>query len=264
MDWLTMVSCALAVLLFLTGIFFIARAKNRYDLIDVAWGLAFIVVAGVSYIVQLEIEFISVQTLVSLLVVIWGLRLSLHIYARWNHSRKEDGRYADMRQQYGKLPGGVAFNMYVRVFIVQAILAVIISASVIIVNVSEPVTPSLIAGFGAIVWLIGFFFESIGDRQLREHLTNPKNKGKLMTSGLWKYTRHPNYFGEATQWWGIWIIALSVPLGWVSIVSPFVITVLLLFISGVPLTEKHFQGRPGWSGYAKRTSKFLPLPPKKG
>lgn len=264
MDWLTVVACVLASFLFLTAIFFVARAKNRYDVIDIAWGLAFIAIAGVSYIVQSEIKFISVQTLTTLLVIVWGLRLSLHINARWSHSTKEDARYTDMRHKYSKLPGGAALNMYTRVFLVQAILAVIISTSVIIINASAPVPLGWAAVIGVIIWMIGFFFESTGDKQLQNHLANPKNKTKLMTSGLWKYTRHPNYFGEAIQWWGIWVIALSVPFGWVGMISPIVITILLVFISGVPLTEKRFEGRPGWEKYKKETSIFLPLPPKRG
>ena len=112
------------------------------------------------------------------------------------------------------------------------------------------------------VWLIGFFFEVVGDYQLKTFLANPKNKGKLMTPGLWRYTRHPNYFGEATMWWGIAIIALATPYGWVAIITPVLITYLLLFVSGVPMTEKSFAGKPGWDRYKRQTSIFLPLPPK--
>lgn len=262
--WIVPIFCVIAAIIFLSLIFVIAQSKNRYDLIDVAWGLTFIAIAGVGYLTQLNIEIFSVQSLVTLLVIIWGMRLSLHIYSRWSKSDKEDSRYTDMRRQYAKLGGGVAINMYARVFIVQALLAVVVSASVIIVNNSEPAAIGIFAAIGSVVWLIGFVFESVGDAQLKTHLSNPKNKGKLMTSGLWKYTRHPNYFGEAAQWWGIWLIALSVPFGYAGIIGPIVITVLLCFISGIPLTEKRFTGRPGWDTYKKRTSIFLPLPPKKG
>jgi steroid 5-alpha reductase family enzyme len=264
MMWLVPIFCVVTAIIFLSIIFAIAKNKNRYDLIDVAWGLTFIAIAGVSYLTQLDIRLFSVQSLVTLLVIIWGMRLSLHIYSRWSKADKEDGRYTDMRQQYAKLPGGIAINMYIRVFIIQALLAVLVSTSVIVVNNSEPVVIGVFAAIGLGIWLIGFIFESVGDKQLQSHLANPNNKGKLMTSGLWKYTRHPNYFGEATQWWGIWIIALSVPFGYIGILGPIVITTLLCFISGIPLTEKHFEGRPGWSQYKKRTSIFLPLPPKKG
>ena len=139
---------------------------------------------------------------------------------------------------------------------------VIVSAAVITVNLSNATGMSVWTAIGATIWIIGFLFESIGDAQLKRHLANPDSKAMLMTSGLWRYTRHPNYFGEATQWWGIWVIALGVPFGWVAIISPLVITYLLLFVSGVPLTEKRFEGRTGWNEYKQRTSKFIPLPPR--
>ena len=121
---------------------------------------------------------------------------------------------------------------------------------------------NLLVIIGFIVWLIGFYFESVGDKQLANFIHNPENKGKLMTEGLWKYSRHPNYFGEVTQWWGIWIIALSVPYGWVAIIGPITITILILFVSGVPLLEKKYKGRSDFEAYKKRTSIFIPLPPK--
>ncbi|MDT4874230.1 hypothetical protein FQZ97_1095180 [compost metagenome] len=145
----------------------------------------------------------------------------------------------------------------------QGVLAAIISIPVVMVNLSETSTVSLWAYIGMAIWLVGFLFETVGDAQLRRHLADPKKKGMLMTSGLWRYTRHPNYFGEASQWWGIWLLSLSVPFGWGAVIGPVVITYLLLYVSGVPLIEKRFMGRPGWSDYQKRTSKFLPLPPKK-
>lgn len=176
------------------------------------------------------------------------------------HSSGEDPRYKEMSKQW---KGSAALNAYLRIFVVQGILATAVSASVIAVNLSHESAISAWTFVGAAIWLVGFLFELIGDAQLKKHLANPKNKGNLMTGGLWRYTRHPNYFGEATQWWGIFVIALAVPLGWVSVIAPLTIMILLLFVSGVPLTEKRFEGRPGWREYKKRTSVFLPLPPKK-
>lgn len=115
---------------------------------------------------------------------------------------------------------------------------------------------------GLVIWLIGFFFEAVGDAQLSEFLKNPKNKGKIIQTGLWRYTRHPNYFGEVAQWWGIWLITLGIPLGWFGIIGPLTITVLILFVSGVPLLEKKYQGRADFEAYKKQTSVFFPLPPK--
>ena len=110
--------------------------------------------------------------------------------------------------------------------------------------------------FGLIVWIFGFYFESTADKQLSNHIKNPANKGKLMTTGLWKYSRHPNYFGEVTQWWGIFLLSSSL----FTIISPLTITLLILFVSGIPLLEKKYEGRPDWEEYKKKTSIFIPLP----
>jgi steroid 5-alpha reductase family enzyme len=250
------------VLLFMTVMFIISRVVKRTDIVDAAWGPGFVVAAASALLVS-KYEYdigLNLQTLVTLLVVVWAARLSYTISKRLI-SKAEDQRYVDLRKQW---KGNVAVNTYLRIFVTQALLATVISAAVIQINLSEQMPLGIIAYFGLFIWLLGFIFEAVGDWQLKRHLANPKNKGKLMTGGLWKYTRHPNYFGEATMWWGIFIIALQLPYGWLGIITPVVITYLLLFVSGVPMTEKSFGGRPGWKAYAARTSKFLPLPPKKG
>ena len=259
--WMTAGFCLFGSLLFLSFIFIVAHLKRRYDLIDVAWGLVFIAIAVISYTAHAQ-ELYSVQTLVTLLVAIWGLRLSFHIYSRWDKSSVEDKRYAALRKKYAKKWGGVGFNIYLRVFVVQAILAVVVSLPIVVVNSYDTIAPTILAAVGLAVWAVGFYFESVGDYQLQKHIRRSENKGKILTSGLWKYTRHPNYFGEIVQWWGIFIIAAVTPLWWVAIIGPVVITILVVFISGVPLTETHFEGRPGWNTYKKHTSKLFPLPPR--
>lgn len=253
------VAALAAASIFMTGVFLWARARGRYDVIDIAWGVVFIVIAVTTYLLG---DAGAVQLLLLLLVIAWGLRLSLHISQRWRRSQAEDHRYQQLRRDYAKKRGGVAWNMYTKVFLVQAVLAVIVSTPVIIVMGSEPAGIGVWATIGLAVWLVGFYFEAVGDWQLRQFIADPAHKGKIMTSGLWKYTRHPNYFGEMTQWWGIFIIALSVPYGWAGFIGPLVITWLLVFISGVPLTERHFRGRPGWDEYVCRTSKLIPWPPR--
>jgi steroid 5-alpha reductase family enzyme len=257
-DWSIFLYCFVASILFLTLVFSVALSRNRYDVIDIAWGMAFIAIAVVAYSSQSHYQLVSVQTVIVLLIVIWGMRLSWHIYRRWSHSKKEDGRYAELRKSYDKKPGGAAVNMYIKVFLLQAILAVLVSSSVIAVCLVAPLPLSWLSLVGGVIWLIGFCFEAISDRQLGMHVRNQRNKHTLMTSGLWKYTRHPNYFGEVTQWWGIFIIALAAPYWWLAIIGPVVITFLILFVSGVSLSEKRFEGRPGWAAYKKRTSKFIP------
>lgn len=256
--------CLLASVLFMSSIFFIARQRRRYDLIDVAWGLSFISIAVVAFAGQPTYELVSVQTIAITLVIIWGLRLSIHIYYRWSRAPEEDKRYVTQRKQYAKKPGGVALNMYFRVYVTQAVLAIVISLPVIVLNTYGSTDITWVSLVGIVVWLVGFIFETVGDFQLSRFVTKSTSKDKLMTKGLWKYTRHPNYFGEVMQWWGVYLVALVPLYWWLGLLGPVTITILILFVSGVPLTEKHFAGRKGWDAYKKRTSIFLPLPPRKG
>lgn len=259
--------CLVAAVVFMTFVFFIARRLGRYDLVDAAWGLGFIVVALTSFSLQEGPWFeFDAALLTTLLVIVWGTRLSLHIIKRIRHSDQEDPRYVELRKTW---QGNVHLNTYLRIYLAQAVLAVLISVPVIHINlfatpemVSANVTSILLWLSGLVIWIVGFWFEKTADDQLRKHVSDPKNKSKLMTTGLWKYSRHPNYFGELTQWWGIFVICLSTPFGWVGIVGPVLISYLILFVSGVPLSEKRFEGRPGWKQYQARTSAVLPLPPR--
>lgn len=256
----------IATVVLMSVIFAWAHWRRRYDIIDVVWGVAFIVIAINTFIAGgHSLNIVSVQVLVLTMVVVWGFRLAIHILQRWRLSAHEDKRYTSLREQYAQKVGGLALNMFVRVYILQAVLAVVVSSPVLVVMANQTTDVNILAWGGVAVWAIGFYFEAVGDWQLRRFLSDSRNKGKLMTQGVWRYTRHPNYFGEITQWWGIFIIAaIVVPsLWWLAIVGPLVITGLLMFVSGVPLTEKHFEGRPGWDEYKRRTSKLLPLPPRR-
>jgi steroid 5-alpha reductase family enzyme len=143
----------------------------------------------------------------------------------------------------------------------------IISSSFIIVNTYRGGVFTWLDILGIVVFLFGFFFETVGDLQLSRFIEkkklNKKLRGKVLEEGLWKYSRHPNYFGEVTQWWGLWIIALNVSYGVFGIISPLLITSLILFVSGIPLLEKNKEGDPEFEKYKKRVSVFFPLPPKK-
>lgn len=249
----------MCVLGFMSVAYVIALRIHRTDLVDVAWGLAFIVAAVSSFIFNnYDLAFgWNVQSLVTMLVTIWGIRLAFTIFLRFkNHP--EDKRYVAMRKTW---KGNHALNTFVRVFFTQAVLATVISIAVIHINLSPPKIFGEFTYVGLAIWIIGFLFEVIGDLQLKRFLASPISGGELMTKGLWRYTRHPNYFGEATMWWGIFVIALGTDYGWVGSITPLVITYLLLFISGVPLTEKSFERKRGWQEYKRRTSKFFPLPP---
>lgn len=244
---------------FMTIMFIVSRRLKRTDVVDAAWGPAFVVAAVSAFLMNpYDVMLgVNVQTLVTILVSVWALRLSYTITRRLL-KKPEDIRYVNLRKEW---TGNEFANTYVRIFLVQATLATVISSALIHINTSLPTDINMHAYVGACIWVIGFIFEAVGDLQLKKFLANPKNKGKLMTKGLWKYTRHPNYFGEATMWWGIFVIALATPFGWLGVITPVIITFLLLFVSGVPMTEKAFEGKPGWDAYKAKTSKFVPLPP---
>lgn len=232
--------------------FGISIIRKRNDVADVAWGLSFILLVWASFILS---DSSSIRSLmVVLLVSIWGIRLTWHINSR-NRGKAEDYRYLAWRNDWGKW---FYLRSYFQVYILQGLLALIVVAPVLVINLSSNDNISILDVVGIILWLIGFFFESVGDAQLTKFIKNPENKGKLMQSGLWKYTRHPNYFGEVTQWWGIWFFALSVPWGFWSFVGPLTITFLILKVSGIPLLEKKMAENPEFQDYKNKTSIFIP------
>lgn len=250
------VTFGITFLLFLVG-YFIGKSKGKHDFLDVIWGLGFISSALVAYIISDNKT--NLGLIILILISIWGTRLAYHVYKR-NRGKKEDARYTKYRQEYT----GKNFDLYFffRMYVVQYILNVIISFQAVYVILTGKLEFNIFAILGIVIWIIGFLFESIGDYQLKTFLSKKENKGKLMTQGLWKYTRHPNYFGEATQWWGLYVIGLSNLSNFWLFFSPLTITLFLLFVSGVPLLEKKYAGRPDWEAYKKKTSKFFPLPSK--
>jgi steroid 5-alpha reductase family enzyme len=199
-------------------------------------------------------------------VMFWGLRLSLHVIIR-NYKKGENWRYAAWRKKWGS---SVAFRSYIQIFLVRALVLWVVSLPIQYVfahpnpYISTP-DYELLALYavpvGILVWLIGFYFEFMSDWQLRRFKNDPKNKGKILLNGLWRYSRHPNYFGEATLWWGIFIMSLGVsPPGWWTIVSPLTVTLLLRFVSGVPLMEQKLRTNPKYVEYARRTNAMFPGP----
>lgn len=246
---------------FMSGVFVIARRIKRYDVIDMGWGIVFIVIA-MGVLIQSTITHQSDihwgQLLITALVAVWGSRLATHIGHRLQRTSEEDPRYVELRSKW---KGNMEHNVFMRIYMVQAVLAVIVALPIIFVNSSQFIVVPAFLIAGAIVWFVGFVFESVADLQLESFVT--KHPGKLMTKGLWKYSRHPNYFGEMMQWWGLGVMALSVDYGWLSLIGPIVLTFLLLFVSGVPLAEKRSQKREGWTVYKRRTSAVVPMPPIK-
>ncbi len=221
--------------------YLVSVLKKRNDIADVAWGLGFILVTVFNLIFNpVPKLFFSL-----LLISIWGIRLALHIYNR-NKNKKEDYRYEQWKN-----------NAYFKVFITQGFFMWLISWPVIFSSGSL----KLFNFIGILTWLVGFYFESTADKQLKEFIKNPKNKGKIMQSGLWAYSRHPNYFGEVTIWWGIWLLNLNT--AWWTFIGPLTITFLILKVSGVPLLEKKYATNKEFQDYQKRVSVFIPWKPKK-
>lgn len=246
-----------AVFVYMNLLFALALAVKKNDIVDVAWGLGFILIAALS--LTLVPGYHPRRLLVSLLVLVWGMRLAGYIYLR-NRGKKEDFRYAKWRKDWGR---NWVLRSYLQVFLLQGFFMLTIAYPVFIYRGGSAPGWNWLDLIGLLVWLTGFFFEAVGDAQLRRFKLDSTNKGMIMDRGLWRYTRHPNYFGESAMWWGIFLISLSYPLGWTAIFSPVIITFLLLRVSGIPLLEKKYQTDPAYREYVRRTSGFIPLPPKK-
>lgn len=250
--------CAVAVWAYMTAAFLLALILKDNSIVDVFWGPGFILVAALS--LALGPKAGMRPWLVTALVVIWGARLATHILVR-RKGKGEDFRYAKWRRDWGRwfVP-----RSYAQVFLLQGVLLLVIAYPVIRANFAF--APGLRAwdAVGAAVWALGFFFEAAADFQLERFKLRPENRGRIMTTGVWRYSRHPNYFGEATMWWGIYLISLGVPGAWPGIVSPVLITFMLAKVSGVPMLEKKYADDPEFQAYARRTSGFLPWFPRRG
>jgi steroid 5-alpha reductase family enzyme len=234
----------------------VAVWRKRNDVADVAWGLGFVLLAWTSLSLcgMAGVRGILVSTLVS----VWGLRLAWHI-GRRHRGRSEDYRYAAWRQEWGRW---FQLRSYLQVFLLQGVFLLVTATPVLIINRSADGKLGALSGIGVAIWMIGFFVEALSDAQLTRFVRNPLNRGRIMQGGLWRYSRHPNYFGEIVQWWGIWIVSLGAAGGWIGVVGPLTITYLILRVSGIPMLERKMDGRPDFEDYKRRTSALIPLLPK--
>jgi steroid 5-alpha reductase family enzyme len=246
---------SLIILGYVTMWFIISLIKKRNDVADIAWGLGFIVICFYQLWTQ---PIHPISALVYSLVVLWGLRLAIHIGLR-SVGKSEDFRYKKWREEWGNT---FIVRSYLQVYVLQGFFMVLISLPILIVSTAPPQYFSAFTIIGLAVWLIGFFFEAIGDYQLSVFIKNKKSKSDIMQTGLWRYTRHPNYFGEVMVWWGIFIITLPFKYGIWGIISPLIITFLLLYVSGIPMLEAKYKDNAQFQAYKNRTSAFFPMPPK--
>ncbi len=232
--------------------FILAQKKQNNALVDIAWGLGFVILAIYNYFLT-TIDLRS--TVLVIMIILWGGRLSYHLFLR-NWNKPEDYRYQEMRKKWGDKQ---QLRAFINVFMSQMVLMYIIALPILLImNNQASLTTFDYIGVG--LWIIGYFFEVVGDYQLKKFISNPENKGKLMTIGLWRYSRHPNYFGEGLMWIGIGIMALSVPYGYIGLISPLLINYLLVYVSGVPLLEEKMKNRKEFQEYKKITNRFIPGP----
>lgn len=238
--------------------FILSLIKKRNDLADIAWGLGFVLLAVVSFYINYQNYGFSLRSaLVMTMVSLWGIRLALHIYFR-NKGGEEDYRYKKWRKEWRFFK----IRSFFQIYLLQGILLFIISLPVLMINRAPASNLQIIDFLGFSVWVFGFFFEVVGDCQLKKFIEDPEKEG-VMQSGLWSLSRHPNYFGEVVQWWGFWIISIAATANPIGILGPITITFLILKVSGIPLLEKKMSQKPGFEDYKRRVNKFIPGPPKK-
>ena len=257
MNFAVVSAASLGVLVVVHGItFLIGRRIGRYNVVDVAWGVGFVAIAAVAAVLGTGDLFRRVLLLV--LVGVWGIRLAPHIAVK-TAGKGEDPRYRDLlRSDFS------AGHVLRKVFVIQAAATWFVSLPLQVSAVLGPtptiLRPVMIAGVA--VWFVGVLFEAVGDHQLRRFKADPANKGVIMDRGLWSWTRHPNYFGDACVWWGLWLTSIA---GWVSLAtvgSPVLMTYFLVYATGARLAEKYMADRPGFAEYRSRTSFFVPTPPR--
>jgi steroid 5-alpha reductase family enzyme len=235
------------------------RIRNA-GIVDIFWG-PFCALPGV--LTYFLIDGASPRdAILAGLVALWALRLALHLGQR-NFGHDEDYRYAAMRKKQGSDTAFARWSL-IYVFLLQPVIAWTISLPVQLGQLGPDKPLGAVAMFGVVVFAVGLAFEAIGDAQLKAFKSDAANKGKLMTKGLWAWTRHPNYFGDACVWFGLAVIALESPLGWIGLISPFVMAHFLINVSGKALLERGMTKKyPEYEAYKQSTSGFFPLPPKK-
>jgi steroid 5-alpha reductase family enzyme len=225
---------------------------------DVSWGLGFVLLAWLYCLTSPTLT--PRSWMVAILITLWGARLSWHIFRR-NHGRGEDPRYQAMRAAHGH-----AFwwrSLFTVFWLQGAILWFVALPLLVAVRATSPAGLTAVDGLGVLLFAVGFVFEVVGDRQLRRFKADPSHRGQVLDRGLWRYTRHPNYFGDAVLWWGLFAVASATPGGWLTALSPALMTFLLMRVSGVTLLEQSLiTSKPGYRAYIARTPSFFPWFPR--
>jgi len=250
---------ALTVAVLLGATLIIALRVGKHAIVDIVWGLGFAAIAVVSYLLSNGHGDDGRRALIAALTVVWGVRLATHIGLR-SRGHGEDPRYEAMLR---KSTGNGTWYVARKVYLTQGVTMWFVSLPVQVTSFSVAKI-GLVEWIGVVLWAIGFTFETVGDLQLTRFRNDPSTDGKVLNTGLWRYTRHPNYFGDACTWWGLSMVAFGDWPGILTILSPALMTWLLAKGTGKPLLEKDIsERRPGYADYVEETSGFIPLPPKK-
>lgn len=273
--------CAAAIFAFQCLLYVVALIKKDNSVADIGWGIGFIILSGISFALYYfwhdiqcifsdaphDVAFIALTSL----VVIWGLRLSIYLFIR-NWPKQEDWRYAKWRAEWGS---NFYLRSFLQVFVLQGFFMLVIGSPILLSALSitadkvQPYTTLswVLTAAGIAIWAVGFYFQAMGDAQLYDFKKDPANKGQVMRYGLWQYTRHPNYFGEATMWWGIFLLSCVSATGVLDVllrmIGPATITFMLLRVSGVTMLEGKYKGNEAYESYQRNTSSFIPRLPKK-
>ncbi len=247
-----------AILTVLTLVWMVSVKRRDASIADICWGLGFVLLAWLYCFLSPALT--PRSWLVAVLITLWGTRLSRQIFRR-NRGKGEDPRYQAMRAFHGR-----AFwwrSLFTVFWLQGAILWFVALPLLVAVCATRPAVLTAVDGLGILLFAVGFGFEVVGDSQLERFRGDPDNRGKVLESGLWRYTRHPNYFGDATMWWGIYAVAASTPGGWLTVLSPALMTLLLMRVSGVTLLEDGLKAsKPGYRAYMARTPAFFPWFPR--
>ena len=249
----------LGALLTVVTLLWVLSVKLRdASIADIFWGLGFVLLAWLYCLLSPTMT--SRAWLVATLTTLWGARLSLHIFLR-HRGRGEDPRYQAMRAAQG--PAFWWRSLFTVFWLQGALLWFIAVPLLVAVRAAQPAALGVVDGLGIVLFAIGFGFEAVGDYQLERFRAEPGNRGKVLDTGLWHYTRHPNYFGDATLWWGLYVVAAAAPGGWLMLLSPALMTFLLMRVSGVTLLEDGLKAsKPGYLAYVSRTPAFFPWFPR--
>jgi steroid 5-alpha reductase family enzyme len=249
----------MVLLVYMSLLFLLALWLADNSIVDIAYGIGFVLIGGVGYL-ESGTDHIRTQLLLAL-ISIWGIRLAIHIFLRKQGEVGEDPRYRQWRESWGDR---FVWRSYLQIYLLQGSVIYLVALPLLLTIHASGGPLGWLDLVGLVVWLFGFGYEAIGDWQLLRFKQNPDNRGKIMSTGLWSTTRHPNYFGEATLWWGVFLIGLGTPYGWLAIISPLLINFLLLRVSGVPMLEAKYVGKPEFEAYRQRTNAFFPWFPKSG